>query len=103
MTPRAAWARAKTWLALPRSAGEPYRTFAAKQQLAAPSRYYGDGGTIHDTGHIDVRVNRDGVVSEVWFRCQQLPFSATYGGAERVSMPRARVTGVEILDLEDGE
>lgn len=103
MTPRAALARARTYLRLPRSVGEPYRTFAAKQDLAAPSRYYGDGGTIHGTGHVDVLVNKDGVVAQVWFRCQQLPFKVTYGANERVDMPRARLTGVEIRDLGEGE
>jgi hypothetical protein len=37
------------------------------------TRYYGDGGTIHSSGHLDVTVYKGRVVA-VWFRCQPLPF-----------------------------
>lgn len=40
------------------------------------TRYYGDGGTIHHSGHLDVET-KDGKVVSVWFRCQLLPFSQT--------------------------
>jgi hypothetical protein len=45
-----------------------------KQQLAAPARYYGGGGTIHGTGHVSVETDKDGNVVSVWFRCCPLPF-----------------------------
>lgn len=45
----------------------------AKQRLAGSSRYYGDGGTIHHTGHLDVETYKGEVVA-VWYRCQPLPF-----------------------------
>jgi hypothetical protein len=35
---------------------------------------YGDNGTIHHTGHIDIGVDENGVVQEVWFRCMNIPF-----------------------------
>ena len=41
--------------------------------LGSDTRYYGDGTTIHSTGHLDVEVF-EGKVVAVWFRCQMLPF-----------------------------
>ncbi len=35
---------------------------------------YGDDNTIHSTGTIDVGVDENGKVTEVWFRCMNLPF-----------------------------
>lgn len=37
-------------------------------------RTYGFGGTIHQTTHLDISVDKDGNVTEVWYRCQLLPF-----------------------------
>lgn len=45
-------------------------------------RFYGDGGTIHSTGYVDVEVH-DGQVVAVWFRCQMLPFKTAAVDAER--------------------
>jgi hypothetical protein len=36
--------------------------------------FYGGDGTIHQTGHVDVQLNKDGDVVAVWFRCRMLPF-----------------------------
>lgn len=47
------------------------------------TRYYGDGGTIHRSGHLNVETFR-GTVVAVWFRCQPLPFDQT-----EVDGPRA--------------
>lgn len=45
-----------------------------KQKLAGKGyRYYGDGGTIHHSGQLDVETFH-GTVVAVWFRCQPLPF-----------------------------
>ena len=51
------------------------RNIRAKHAAAATTgaHYYGSGGTIHQTGHIDVEVH-NGVVVAVWFRCCPLPF-----------------------------
>lgn len=74
-----------------------------KQKLAAPSRFYGDGGTIHGNTSLDVEVC-DGRVVSVWFRCQQLPFRQLEVDSRRASDMEAshvevlRLTGVEILD-----
>ena len=76
-----------------------------KQQLASPSRFYGDGGTIHSNGHLDVEVFNGKVVS-VWYRCCLLPFKQTDVAADRANeMNRAQdelpiLTGVEILDRQ---
>lgn len=37
------------------------------------TRYYGNGGTIHRSGHLDIETFH-GTVVAVWFRCQPLPF-----------------------------
>lgn len=40
------------------------------------TRFYGDGGTIHNTTYLDIET-KDGKVVAVWFRCQTLPFKQT--------------------------
>lgn len=77
-----------------------------KQDLAAPSRYYGDGGTIHGSHTIDIQINEHGNVVAVWFRCQELPFRVSfidergrpeptgYGSTDDLPL----ITGVEVLD-----
>jgi hypothetical protein len=76
--------------------------WAAKQQLASPSRYYGDGGTIHHSTDLDVEVHQGQVIA-VWFRCQQLAFQQRDVGPERARgmqhVSGAALTGVEVLDL----
>lgn len=75
----------------------------AKQKLAGTSRYYGDGGTIHHSGYLDVETYKGEVVA-VWFRCQVLPFKQTEVDAERArEMRRGNdylpgLTGVEVQD-----
>lgn len=83
----------------------PFDRWNRKQRLAAPSRFYGDGGTIHDTGWLDVEVHNGQVVG-VWFRCQQLPYRVTHVTAQRhLDMTRTAggdpciITGVEVRDL----
>jgi hypothetical protein len=49
-----------------------------KQELAAPNKFYGDGGTIHHSGTIDIDVDANGHVVEVWFRCRNLPFRVSF-------------------------
>ena len=77
--------------------------YEEKQRYAQPSRYYGDGGTIHGTNHLDVETDRKGNVVAVWFRCQMLPFKQTVEDSERVKEMRSvrglpKITGVEVLD-----
>ena len=45
-------------------------------------RFYGDGGTIHNTDHVDVEVHEGRVVA-VWFRCQPLRFKQSDWGPQR--------------------
>ena len=71
-----------------------------KQDLAKPARYYGDGGTIHSSGTVDVEIS-DGQVVAVWFRCQQLAFRQVNLGHDKYNgqvVQGARLTGVEVLD-----
>lgn len=56
--------------------GAPLSDYERKQAVHAPDRFYGSGGTIHPTEHLDVEVC-DGLVVGVWFRCQQLPYQVT--------------------------
>lgn len=79
--------------------------FQLKRALASPSRYYGDGGTIHSGGKVDVET-LDGKVVSVWFRCQMLPFEQHEVDAIRAEHMDAAVayarttsiTGVEVRD-----
>lgn len=71
--------------------------------LADPSRYYGDGTTIHHTGYLDVETH-EGEVVAVWFRCQMLPFQQVE--VDGIRAPEMRhhqpylpsLTGVEVRD-----
>lgn len=69
------------------------------------TRYYGDGGTIHSSGHVDVETRGEEVVA-VWFRCQPLPFRQTDVDSGRaIDMKRMyqaqkfSLRGVEIKDV----
>lgn len=44
---------------------------------ATGTRYYGDGGTVHSAGRLDIETDQTGRVVAVWFRCQALPFRVT--------------------------
>lgn len=77
--------------------------WAAKQALAYPSRYYGDGGTIHASGLLNVETDSKGNVVAVWFRCQMLPFAQHRVNSDRATEMRGAddlpaLTGVEVLD-----
>jgi hypothetical protein len=74
---------------------------ARPKRSPSGTRFYGDGGTIHDSGHIDVAVDKDGRVREVMFRCMWLPFSQVSfdelrHDGEAVPMPRTKIAGVVI-------
>jgi hypothetical protein len=77
-----------------------------QQRLAKPGRYYGNGGTIHSTTHLDVEVDDLGHVVAVWFRCQPLPFMQTNVAPRRgvemqrmyAESPMPGITGVEVVD-----
>jgi len=65
-----------------------------KQELAAPSRYYGDGGTIHGNGYLDVEVDKHGfVVSVVVSGNRADDMRRAYGEGHIPAL-----TGVEVLD-----
>jgi hypothetical protein len=72
-----------------------------KQELAAPSRFYGDDGTIHHTTVLDVETYNGEVVS-VWFRCQAIEFRQ-YEVDENIAdtmrrYPAPKITGVQVSD-----
>ena len=103
---KAFWKR-HSWFAPLTTPSEPdvaNETWRQKQMLASPSRYYGDGGTIHGSTDLDVEV-RDGKVVAVWFRCQMLPFRQCDVSATRAESmvrsyeyPKVSLTGVEVRD-----
>ena len=80
------------------------KRYRKKQELAAPSRYYGDGGTIHSTSVLDVETDESGGVVSVWFRCQRLPFHEVIVDGRRAQEMLSSagneplITGVEVLD-----
>lgn len=84
----------------------PLGEWDQKQELASPSRYYGDGGTIHGSNTLDIETDLFGMVVAVWFRCQMLPFrQTTVDDLRAASMCLAyrdgdipALTGVEVLD-----
>jgi hypothetical protein len=73
--------------------------------LAAPGRYYGDGGTIHHTNEVNIETF-DGAVVAVWFRCSMLAFTTREVEAARakemigayVTDAGALLSGIEIQD-----
>jgi hypothetical protein len=73
--------------------------WARKQELAAPGRFYGDDGTIHQTQYLDVETFGGQVVA-VWFRCQLIAFKQTevddVRAVEMDATPMPRITGVQI-------
>lgn len=75
-------------------------SFKIKQAVAGESYYYGDGGTIHDSGHVDVETFQGEVVS-VWFRCSLLAFKQNEVEEGRAvdmrSFPGQPLSGVELI------
>ena len=76
----------------------PDDVFRLKHSLARSdgNHYYGDGGTIHGTGHLDVEVDpKTGEVTAVWFRCLNLPFKIfSRPDAARIN-PETEIHGIE--------
>lgn len=64
---------------------------APARQLAAGEHFYGDGGTIHSNGELDVEVHSGRVVA-VWFRCSTLPFRQVDVNADRARSMRGTET-----------
>lgn len=75
------------------------RGYGVDDRTPPHGRRYGGADTIHNTGTVDI-VMKDGVVTEVWFRCQPLAFSVSspkgvpaYGSNEG-----ARLVAVEVAE-----
>ena len=81
----------------------PMDQWALKQALAGDGRFYGDGGTIHNTHHLDVETFH-GTVVGVWFRCTALPFHQTEVDGPRATSMESMIpnlpaiTGVEVVE-----
>lgn len=81
-----------------------------KEFTKTGTRYYGDGGTIHHSMHLDVETDGDGNVVAVWFRCQPLPFRQSQADPNRAEeMTRmyegfhTELHGVEVKDMVDDD
>lgn len=63
-------------------------------------RTYGFDGTIHQTTQLDVSVDKNGNVTEVWFRCQLLPFKQfpDRGNPPVPSDRLPKLVAVELID-----
>jgi len=75
-----------------------------QQPAHSPVRFYGDGNTIHSTGHLDVETSNGAVVA-VWFRCQTLPFKQVEVDAHRAEHMREivflpKIAGLDLVDPE---
>ncbi len=76
---------------------------ARRPEDAKATRFYGDGTTIHHTGHLDVETH-EGKVVAVWFRCQVLPFKQVEVDAVRATMSASdpdhlpAIAGLELVD-----
>lgn len=46
--------------------------FSVDDGLPDRGTRYGGAQTIHNTGTVDIVIDSDGYIREVWFRCQQL-------------------------------
>lgn len=71
------------------------------------TRFYGDGGTWHQTTDINVEIH-EGKVVGVWFRCQSLPFTESdYGKARAEELkqmykdhPPPKIHGLKLEDIK---
>jgi hypothetical protein len=70
--------------------------------------HYGDEGTIHQTGHLNIELDKHGRVVAVWFRCAMLPFTQTTVEWDRVKDMRhiydrctlARIAAIDLVRAE---
>lgn len=62
--------------------------------------FYGGDGTWHQTGHVDVQLNKKGEVVAVWFRCRMLPFreSRSYTADSVPQQGQGSIKGVVFED-----
>jgi hypothetical protein len=70
------------------------------EPASLPRHVYGAGGTIHQTGTIDVQVDEDGEVVGVWFRCLLLPFTVHQVRKEPSLYPPSRIAVESITYVE---
>jgi hypothetical protein len=84
----------------------PDDVFRLKHSLAEAdgNHYYGDGGTIHGTGYLDIEIDpATGEVTAVWFRCLNLPFRTFSRDEPAVVNPDIGIRGVEYRERGEGK
>ena len=65
----------------------------AKPNTVEKEDFYGGNGTIHQTGTIDVQMDKHGHVVAVWFRCRMLPFTQSIRDYGDVGFPSPEELG----------
>lgn len=63
-------------------------------------RFYGGHKTVHGSRHLDI-VMEDNKVTEVWFRCQQLPFEVSSPKGHKaygITKDLPAIFGIELID-----
>lgn len=84
----------------------PNKDWKDRQKLAQKDDafYYGDGGTIHDSGEVNIeRDEKTGKVVAVWFRCMMLPFTDHVVGEGRAQDMMSSYETVAPKDRWDSE
>jgi hypothetical protein len=61
---------------------------------------YGDDKTIHQTEYIDIGVDENGKVQEVWFRCMQLPFNQ-FKARDYKYTPNKELKGIKAIVFDN--
>jgi hypothetical protein len=110
LSPRKLWREVRRWATIQELGYDPNDRWVAKQKLAAPGRYYGDGGTTDRTTYLHVETSPRGVVVAVWFDCIRLPFVQVTANDQRATemlrdhqrVSSTLLTGVEVRD-PDGQ
>lgn len=79
---------------------EKIKAMFKKTEPKAKENFYGGDGTWHQTGYVDVQLNKDGDVVAVWFRCRMLPFkqSTEYTADEVPQQGHGSIKGVVFED-----
>lgn len=76
---------------------------AAKPKTVEDENFYGGDKTWHNTGTVDVQLNKDGDVVAVWFRCRMLPFtqSSRYTADELPKQGPGSIKGI-VFEGDEG-
>lgn len=66
----------------------------ASVEVEDDESFYGGDKTLHNTGTVDVQLNKDGDVVAVWFRCRMLPFTQSLTAGELPKQGHGSIKGI---------